>query len=57
MARFLYIVLCLAGMAAFYAAYYWMTHAYGRDFGMGFGLGTLVMAGIASFYITLRYGE
>lgn len=57
MPRVLYVAICAILGVGLYAAYYWFTHANGREFGTGFGMGTMFAGLIASAYITLRYGD
>lgn len=55
--KIIFTMVCSVVAALLYSTYYWFTHANGREFGTGFGMGTIFAGLIASAYITLRYGD
>lgn len=57
MKQALFIIVCVAAMAGLFWFLHHMVYSYGRDFGIGFSLGGIVVALISGAYITLRYGD
>ncbi len=57
MMRLAAILACCGLMGVFVWFAHWTVYGFGREFGIGFGLGSTFMALVSGSYIYLRYGE